>query len=104
MRLDTVVLLHLRVPAHPPAAPQLRRGQEQDDDQDRVRPVEDEGQQRDEADEPERGMQRSGDPPAVERDHRQEVEQVDEETEERKGLQVVRVVGDSRDVQDKGAE
>src|SRR5205823_5134768 len=38
VRSDAVVLLQLRMTAELPAPPELRAGEEQDDDQDRVRP------------------------------------------------------------------
>src|SRR6266542_4328039 len=42
VRLDLVVLLHLLMAPSLPPAPELRGGEDQDNDQDRVRPVEDE--------------------------------------------------------------
>src|SRR5919199_284298 len=50
-RRDAVVLLQLRMAAHLPAPPELGAGEEQDDDQDRVRAVDDEPEQREEANE-----------------------------------------------------
>src|SRR5205814_6004993 len=94
-RRDAVVVLRLRMPSELPAPPQLRGGEQQDDDQDRVRPVDDEREQAEKADEPERRVQRSRDAPAVERDHRQQVEEVDEEAQKGERLEVVRVVRDA---------
>src|SRR6266511_5780698 len=96
--LDLVVLLHLgKAPSLPPA-PELRGGEDQDDDQDRVRPVEDEAQQGKEAHQPENGMQRGADAAPVQRNDGEQVEEVDEEAEKGKRLQRPGVEGDSREV------
>src|SRR5262245_20577273 len=67
MWADSVVAPHLREVARSPAAEQLRAGKHQDEDQDRVGLVEDKCQQCGQPEEPERGMQRGGDPSPIER-------------------------------------
>ena len=73
--------------------PELHRREEEDQDEQAVRPVDHEREQPDQAQDPEGGVDCGHDPSAVERDDGQQVEEVDEEAEERDRPQLVRVLG-----------
>ena len=90
-----VVVAH--VAALAPATPQVESAEHDDDDEEWIRPHDDEADHHQQPDEPERGMQRTGRATAVERDDRDEVEEVEEEAgecERDEELRARRLAGD----------
>ena len=75
-----------------PATPELEPAENEDEEEDRIRAVELERHEPAQAERPDRGMQRRHGAAAVQRDDRQEVEEVDQEADERHRLEEVRVV------------
>src|SRR6266511_610674 len=87
-----VVLLGFGVAAHLPAAPRLHPADDQDQDQDRIRADDDQHDHRCKSQRDDGWMNGDGDPSPVERQERDEVEQVDEEAEKRQRDKWPRVV------------
>src|ERR671922_3027095 len=82
-REHAVVRARARIAPHLPAAVELHRGEKEEQEEDRVRAQDDEAGEPEQADEPQRGVERGDGAAAVERDDRKQVEEVDEEAEER---------------------